>query len=84
MGQIITLFYETVHSINKKDYTQEQIESWANKISLVKIDTDANITARPLFEKRGFKVVKSQIVERNGTKTWNFKMKKSLSNGVKI
>lgn len=25
------LFYNTVHSINKKDYTEEQLDIWANK-----------------------------------------------------
>ncbi|MGG1554370.1 GNAT family N-acetyltransferase [Paenibacillus ferrarius] len=29
--QIVRLFYETVHSVNKKDYTQEQIEAWASR-----------------------------------------------------
>lgn len=27
---ILSLFYETVHKINRRDYTQEQIEAWAN------------------------------------------------------
>lgn len=27
---ILSLFYETVHRINRRDYTQEQIEAWAN------------------------------------------------------
>ncbi|MEC0247583.1 GNAT family N-acetyltransferase [Paenibacillus chitinolyticus] len=25
---IVSLFYETVHSVNKKDYTQEQLHAW--------------------------------------------------------
>ncbi|OIK15366.1 GNAT family N-acetyltransferase [Bacillus sp. MUM 116] len=31
ISQIVILFYETVHSLNKKDYTQEQLDSWASK-----------------------------------------------------
>ena len=27
--QIAQLFYETVHTINAKDYTQEQLDAWA-------------------------------------------------------
>lgn len=27
--EIVTLFYDTVHSINLKDYTQEQVNVWA-------------------------------------------------------
>lgn len=28
--QILTLFYETVHAINSRDYTKQQIDVWAN------------------------------------------------------
>ena len=27
---ILSLFYETVHKINRRDYTREQIEAWTN------------------------------------------------------
>jgi len=27
--QIVTLFYETVHSVNAQDYTKEQLDAWA-------------------------------------------------------
>ncbi|MFI8712575.1 GNAT family N-acetyltransferase [Brevibacillus brevis] len=146
IDQIITLFYETVHTINKKDYTQEQVNAWASladlkqrkevwlkaltsnmsyvaemngyivgfsdmslqgyldrlfvhkehqgqgiasalvdtleseakKLGLIEIETDSSITARPFFERKGYIVVKSQIVERNSTKLMNLRMKKSL------
>lgn len=29
--QIVSLFYETVHSVNRVDYTQEQLDAWAPK-----------------------------------------------------
>lgn len=29
--QIISLFYETVHTVNKQHYTQEQLDAWAPK-----------------------------------------------------
>lgn len=29
--QIVSLFYETVHSVNKQDYSQEQLDAWAPK-----------------------------------------------------
>lgn len=29
INQIVTLFYETVHSVNGRDYTQEQLDAWA-------------------------------------------------------
>ncbi|GED58869.1 hypothetical protein BFO01nite_30010 [Brevibacillus formosus] len=33
IDQIITLFYEAVHTINKQDYTQEQVNAWASSSS---------------------------------------------------
>lgn len=34
IDQIITLFYETVHTINKRDYTQEQLDAWASRAEI--------------------------------------------------
>ena len=136
--EIINLFRATIHLINIKDYTQEQVDAWApdfidkekwNKtlsehhtfvavngdviIGFGDIDdsgyldrlyvhhdyqrrgvatlictklesmidanltimTHASITAKPFFENRGYKVVKEQIVERNGVSLKNFIMK---------
>lgn len=146
ISQIVMLFYETVHSVNKKDYTQEQLDAWASKydeelrmeswkdsmsnnvtfvalidgkivgfsdmtqkghldrlyvhkdfqrqgiasslinaleseasrLGLTELDTDASITAKSFFEHHGYKLVKSQCVERKGTKLVNFKMIKKL------
>lgn len=41
------------------------------------ITTHASITAKPFFEKRGYKIVKEQQVERQGIFLTNFCMKKS-------
>lgn len=131
------LFYNTVHTVNAKDYTKEQLNVWATGIvdlekwnqsleehySLVATDgeviigfgdinkagyldrlfvhsdyqrkgiataicnqleqavqgsivTHASITARPFFEKRGYKVIKEQQVERQGIFLTNFVMEK--------
>lgn len=131
------LFYDTVHTVNAADYTEEQLNAWAagnadmeewNRLlletySLVaiknnmiigfgnisekgyldrlfvhkdyqrkgvataicdkleeavrgKIVTHASITARPFFEKRGYKVIKEQQVERQGIILENFIMEK--------
>lgn len=29
MKQIVSLFYETVHSVNKQDYSSDQLDAWA-------------------------------------------------------
>ena len=143
LSSIIKLFYDTVHFINIKDYTQKQVNVWApenidknlwNK-SLLKhysivfedngiikgfCDCDnegyidrlyvhkdfqnqgigkklienveeyilkngvrkfyshVSITAIPFFEKRGYKVVKKQFVNRNNIIIENFIITKNL------
>lgn len=134
------LFYDTVHSVNAKDYTDEQLNVWAtgnvaledwNKSFLShftvvalerdvitgfgdmdktgyldhlfvhkdyqkqgiataicdeleqafegnKVTTHASITAKPFFEKRGYKVVKKQEVERSGILLTNYIMEKEM------
>lgn len=141
--EIVEMFYNTVHSINIKDYNEEQVNVWAPKdIDFIKwndtllehysivcekegiiigfgdidhlgyldrlyvhkdyqgckvatkivneledyarknnvrtVTTDASITARLFFEKRGYEVMKEQEVERKGVLLINFKMSKKL------
>ena len=132
------MFFQTVHSVNAKDYTKEQLDVWAtgtvdlkewdksftehytvvaidnniivgfgdidktgyldrlyvhadyqgkgvataicNRLEQAvqgKITTHASITAKPFFEKRGYKVVKEQQVERQGIYLINFCMEKN-------
>lgn len=134
---LAALFYNTVHTINAKDYTKEQLNAWAPKqmnleawnqslrehYSVVAIDesivgfgdidktgyldrlyvhaahqgkgiataicneleqaaaaaiitTHASITARPFFERRGYKAVKEQQVIRNSIVLTNYLMEK--------
>lgn len=136
--EITELFYNTVHTVNAKDYTKEQLDVWATRqadlekwsrsltehYSVVAIEnnvivgfgdidktgcldrlyvhadyqgkgietavcnqleqavrgditTHASVTAKPFFEKRGYKVVKEQQVERQGIFLTNFCMEKS-------
>ena len=139
-NEIANLFYNTVHCINAKDYTDEQLNVWAtgnvdidewnksflNNYTLVAeengiivgfgdindkgyldrlyvhkdfqnigvatalcdrlekqysveyITTHASITAKSFFEKRGYKVIKEQLVERNGVRLTNYIMKKLI------
>lgn len=138
--ELTELFYNTVHTVNAKDYTKEQLDVWATgqvdlekwnqslqeHFSVVVVDNDiiagfgdidktgyldhlyvhanyqgkgiatgicnqleqavqgniithASITARPFFEKRGYKVVKEQEVERQGIFLTNFVMEKDNS-----
>ena len=131
--ELAELFYNTVHTVNAKDYTKEQLNVWATgqvdlekwnqslqgHYSIVAVDneiiigfgdidetgyldrlfvhadyqgkgiataicnqleqavrgkitTHASITAKPFFEKRGYKVTKKQEVERQGIFLTNF------------
>lgn len=133
--ELTELFYNTVHNVNAKDYTREQLNVWATgqvdlekwneslqeHFSVVAADdeiivgfgdidktgyldrlfvhaayqgkgiataicnqleqavegniiTHASITAKPFFEKRGYKLVKEQQVERQGIFLTNYVM----------
>ncbi len=135
--ELAELFYNTVHTVNARDYTKEQLDVWATGMvnlknwnqsfqkhySIVALDdkliigfgdidktgyldrlfvhkdyqgkgvataicdrlekavrkkviTHASITARHFFEKRGYKVIKEQQVERQGIVLANFVMEK--------
>lgn len=135
--ELTELFYNTVHTVNAKDYTREQLDVWATgqvdltewdqsfqeHFSFVAVDngiiagfgdidqtgyldrlyvhsgyqkkgvataicdrlesvvqgnivTHASITAKPFFEKRGYRVVCEQRVERQGNFLTNFVMVK--------
>lgn len=135
---LAALFYDTVHTVNAADYSQEQVDAWASgkvnleawnqsfleHLTIVAVEGDrlvgfgdmdesgyldriyvhkdeqkrgigtaicdrleamsladqfythASITARPFFEKRGYRVVREQVVERDGVTMTNFVMTK--------
>ena len=137
-NEIADLFYNTVHYINSKDYTEEQLNVWAagnvdidewnksflnnytvvmeengmivgfgdindrgyldrlyvhkdyqnigiatalcdileKKYDVEHITTHASITAKPFFEKRGYRVIKKQFVDRDNVRLINYIMKK--------
>lgn len=137
-NSLAELFYNTVHSINEKDYSEEQLNVWATgrvnfeawnrsflehftvvvvdddvivgfgdidktgyldrlfvhknyqkrgiakaicnelekKVNTERFITHASITARPFFEKRGYRVLKEQQVEREGIILLNYVMEK--------
>ena len=55
-----------------------RVEQEARELRLDRIHTEASITARPFFERRGFRVLKSQQVEKRGEILSNFLMDKTL------
>lgn len=140
LWQIARLFYETVHTINIKDYTKQQLNAWAtgninleewdssflrhltyvavkndliigfgdidetgyldrlyvhkdfqaqgvateicnrleNEIRTISIIVHASITAKPFFERRGYRTIRPQEVERQGVSLRNYIMIKNL------
>ena len=133
------LFYDTVHTVNARDYTPEQLQAWApglpdleqwdrsflehttfvaeaegviagfgdidgtgyldrlyvhkdyqgQGIATALCDalprarlTHASLTARPFFEKRGWRVERAPQVERHGVKLTNFIMTRSPLHGL--
>ena len=56
----------------------QALEGQAAAQGQVRMTTHASITARPFFEKRGYRVVKEQQVERKGVLLTNFVMEKTL------
>ncbi|UQA77596.1 GNAT family N-acetyltransferase [Sphingobacterium siyangense] len=139
LAQISQLFYDTVHTVNAADYSQEQLDVWAtgqldlqawnesflahhtfvavvnnqlvgfgdittagyldrlyvhkdyqgqgiatalcNKLENAAASdlftTHASITAKPFFERRGYRVIQEQQVSRNGVELTNYVMQKN-------
>ena len=55
------------------------VERAARKQGLQQIFTEASLTARPFFERKGFGVVAAQRVEKRGQTLSNFLMEKALA-----
>jgi len=55
------------------------VEQLAERVGISRLYTEASITARPFFERRGFVVVRPQEVEIRGVWFRNYKMEKVLS-----
>lgn len=141
--EIMRLFRDTVHNVNGRDYTPEQIEAWApalmdeprwhqrlranftyvaeangqivgfselerngrietlyvhhqcqtmgigsrllsdmetraRAVGAKRLATEASLTAYPFFQRRGFRLVRAQEVDRNGVSLRNFLMERVL------
>lgn len=63
----------------KKGVARLLLRELSQKIKTDEITTYASITARPFFEKMGYRVVRENIVERKGVSLINYFMVKKLS-----
>ena len=66
-----------VHHDYQKKGVATAICNELEKVVQSNITTYASITAKPFFEKRGYKVIKEQKVERQGVFLTNFCMEKN-------
>lgn len=55
------------------------LESVARSLDINELRTEASITARPFFEKRGFQLIEQQVVSHRGQDFINYRMKKWLN-----
>ena len=55
------------------------LEDAARCQGITRLFTEASITAKPFFERRGFAVLTAQVVEYRGEKFTNFRMEKHLT-----
>ena len=55
-----------------------EVEGMAREYGVRTVHTEASITARPFFEKRGYRVVKEQRVKANRLYMTNYMMEKEL------
>jgi putative acetyltransferase len=56
-----------------------QVEAAARAQGLARLFTDASITARPFFERHGFRMLTPQTVELRGQRFVNYRMEKALA-----
>lgn len=78
-GYLDTMFVHKNHQ--RKGIAKTLITAmidYAKENQLKEIITEGSITAKPFFEKYGFKVIKKQLVNRKGIEITNYKMRKQL------
>lgn len=63
----------------RKGVASSLLRELSQKVQTDEITTYASITARPFFEKMGYRVVRENIVERKGVSLRNYFMVKKLS-----
>lgn len=66
--------------MRNRKITLNHILNLAKNENIDKIKVDASITAKPFFEKFGFKEVRENLVKRGNQELINFSMEKNLKN----
>lgn len=66
LGTVSGLFYETVHSVNAKDYTPEQLCAWANNAESLKSRSDDLLKHNTLIAEIGGVTVGFGSIDKSG------------------
>jgi putative acetyltransferase len=78
-GHLDMMFVHPAHQgIGVASLLLATVEEAAKKQGIGRIFTEASLTARPFFERRGFSVIARQSVEKRGQRLTNFRMEKFL------
>ena len=56
-----------------------EVERIARELQVSEITSEVSLTAKPFFEKKGYKTIKSQKCKANKLKLTNFVMRKTLN-----
>ncbi len=59
----------------------DALENYARSLGLTAVTTHASVTARPFFEKRGYRVLRERQVRRAGVILINYRMERILERG---
>ncbi len=79
-GGIDTMYVHENHQGKKiASGILKQLTDYAHNHSFKMLTTEASITARPFFERHGFKVVKTQTNHYDNIVFVNYKMKKNIA-----
>ena len=79
---IARLFYDTVHSVNRADYSEEQVEAWAPAIPDVGEWHDRMYRRRTLVAEEGGKVVGFCELEEDGHLDMFYVRKDAVGRGI--
>ena len=76
------LFYETVHSVNAKDYTQEQLCAWANNADSLKSRSNDLLAQNTLIAETNGVIVGFGSIDKTGYLDLLFVHKDYLNKGI--
>lgn len=79
---ISNLFYETVHTVNAKDYTAEQLNAWANNSDSLKLRRKELTIQRTLIAEIGGRIVGFGSIDKCGCLDLLFVHRDYLRNGI--